>query len=45
LAIAEIPNTGDLKDIDADNKFEKLGDISKYDSFEQGATLVGIVCI
>ena len=34
LALAEIPNTGALKDVTADNKIQKLSDITKYDSFE-----------
>ena len=40
-----MPNTGALKDINADNKIDLLSDISKYDKFEEGATLIGIVCI
>lgn len=45
LAIAEIPNAGVLSDITEDNKVQRLGDISKYNEYEQGATFVGVVCI
>jgi|TARA_B110000285_G_C14997341_1_gene549542 magnesium-transporting ATPase (P-type) len=45
LAIAEIPNSGKLSNITNENKQQLLGDISKYNDFEQNATLVGIVAI
>lgn len=45
LAIAEIPNAGVLSDITEQNKIQRLGDISKYNEYEQGATFVGCVCI
>ena len=45
LAIAEIPNAGKLSHLTEANKVEILEDTRTYDNFEQGATLVGIVCI
>ena len=45
LAIAEIPDAGCLSHLTDNNKSEVLSDIKKYDSFEQGATFIGIVCI
>lgn len=45
LAIAEIPNAGNLAHLTSANKQEVLEDTKSYDKFERGATLVGIVCI
>lgn len=45
LAIAEIPNAGALSSITKENKYTLLSDITKYNEFEQNATLVGIVAI
>jgi Ca2+-transporting ATPase len=45
LAIAEIPNAGELSNLTDSNKTQILGDITKYDNFEQGACFIGIVCI
>jgi P-type E1-E2 ATPase len=45
LALAEIPKAGKLSKITESNKAELLGDHQKYDSYESGATFIGIVCI
>jgi len=45
LAIAEIPNAGELSNLTEANKTALLSDISTYNKYEQGATFIGIVCI
>ena len=45
LAIAEIPNAGELSNLSEANKTALLSDISTYNKYEQGATFIGIVCI
>jgi len=45
LAIAEIPGAGKLSDLTTENCTQKLGDINQYNSFEEGATFIGVVCI
>jgi len=45
LAVAEIEGAGALSSLTEANKIEMLTDITKYDSWEQNATFIGIVCI
>jgi len=45
LAVAEIEKAGALSGIDEANKQDLLGDLTKYSSYEQGATFLGVVCI
>jgi Ca2+-transporting ATPase len=45
LAIAEIEKAGKLANLDASNKQKLLSDFETFDSFEQGATFVGLACI
>ena len=45
LALAEIPNSGKLSNITVENKQDLLSDITKFNEFEQGASLIGMVAI
>lgn len=45
LAIAEKPGAGELSDLTAQNKGQKLSNIKDFDRFEQGSTFIGVVCI
>jgi len=45
LAIAEVEGGGALANLNESNKLDLLSDISKYDSYEQNATLLGVICI
>jgi len=40
-----VPNGGILGKIDAEDRQKSLSDTSKYSTYEQEATLVGVVCI